>query len=135
LNKIPSNAHSRALQRTQTLARLMDNAIRIPGTRYRFGLDPILGLLPGGGDVASMAISGYIIWQAWQIGATTGTLRKMLLNLLIDAAVGTVPLAGDVFDFAFKANRRNVALLEEELLGKETLKNLEEQGRGDPQSQ
>jgi hypothetical protein len=91
---------------------VLDEAIRIPGTNIRIGLDALLGLLPGGGDVAAGVFSGLIILQAARAGAPTPVLGRMLGNVLIDVVVGSIPLLGDVFDVAWRANSRNVRLLE-----------------------
>ncbi|WP_149359447.1 DUF4112 domain-containing protein [Lolliginicoccus suaedae] len=93
-------------------SKLMDSRFRIPGTKQTFGIDPILGLLPGGGDAASLIISAGIVIQAARFGARGSTLVLMLLNLALDAITGTVPILGTVFDIFYKANNRNVALLE-----------------------
>jgi hypothetical protein len=98
--------------RLRALARLLDTAVRVPGTDVRVGLDPLLGLIPGVGDLASGALSAYVILLAWQAGAPTSVLLRMLGNVGVDAAVGTVPLLGDLFDVGFKANARNVSLLD-----------------------
>lgn len=94
------------------LARLLDEAIRIPGTNIRVGLDALLGLLPGGGDIAGGVFSGLIILQAARAGAPTPVLGRMLGNVLTDVVIGAIPLLGDVFDVAWRANSRNVRLLE-----------------------
>src|SRR5687767_6568104 len=99
-------------ERLSDLARLLDEAIRIPGTNIRIGLDALLGLLPGGGDVAGGLFSGLIILQAARSGAPTSVLGRMLANVAIDVVVGAVPILGDVFDVAWRANTRNVRLLE-----------------------
>lgn len=101
------------LDSARTLARLLDRSFRIPGTSLRFGLDPLLGLLPVGGDVAASLASGYILYVAWRNGAPGSLIGRMLVNVLIDTAVGTVPVLGDLFDAGWQANARNVALLEE----------------------
>ncbi|HVF39452.1 MAG TPA: DUF4112 domain-containing protein [Gemmatimonadaceae bacterium] len=97
------------------LARLLDTAIQIPGTRIRFGIDSLIGLIPGVGDVATAAISGYIILSAARVGASPAIIARMILNLGADTLVGAIPVLGDVFDVAFKANVRNVNLLERHL--------------------
>jgi hypothetical protein len=94
------------------LARVLDEAIRIPGTNIRIGLDALLGLLPGGGDVAGGLFSGLIILQAARSGAPTSVLGRMLANVAIDVVFGAIPILGDVFDVAWRANTRNVRLLE-----------------------
>jgi len=104
-------AAGRALRRLDRLAHLMDGAFRVPGTRWRFGLDGLLGFLPGAGDSATALVSLYVLVEAWRLGAPPGLVLRMLGNVGLDWAVGSVPLVGDVFDLAFKANRRNLALL------------------------
>jgi hypothetical protein len=95
------------------LAWLLDDFIRVPGTNLRFGLDPLLGLIPGGGDIAGGMFSGYIILTAWRAGAPASVILRMGANVIADLVVGTVPLLGDLFDAGFKANRRNAALLDQ----------------------
>lgn len=90
---------------------MLDTSLRIPGTRIRFGLDPVLGLLPGLGDAVAALIGGFIIWSAWRAGAPALVIGRMLANVAVDAVVGSVPVAGTVFDIAFKAHRRNAQLL------------------------
>ena len=94
------------------LARLFDEAIRVPGTNVRFGLDAILGLIPGAGDVAGGILSTFIILQAAKLGAPRSVLARMVMNVAIDSIVGAVPILGDLFDIAWKSNTRNAALLE-----------------------
>ena len=98
--------------RLRDLARVMDEAIRIPGTNIRIGLDAVLGLLPGGGDVAGGVVSALIMLQAARAGAPTPVLARMLGNVVIDTVVGSIPLLGDLFDVAWRANTKNVRLLE-----------------------
>lgn len=95
----------------ERLARWMDDLLAIPGLRLRFGLDALLGLLPGVGDTATAMASMYILSAAHRHGVPRVTLARMALNVAIDALVGAIPLAGDAFDLYFKANRRNVELL------------------------
>jgi hypothetical protein len=97
--------------RLNRLAWLLDSSIRVPGTNFRIGLDALLGLLPGGGDAAGVLLSSYIVLEAARMGAPRRTLFLMLLNVAVEALVGAIPLAGDLFDAAWKANQRNVALL------------------------
>lgn len=94
------------------LARLLDSQFRIPGTSRRFGIDGLLGLVPGIGDLAGLALSSSVIVQAIRLGARGATVGRMVTNVAIDAAVGSIPVLGWFFDFGFKANNRNVALLE-----------------------
>jgi hypothetical protein len=101
------------LKNLEHLARLMDAQFRIPGTDIRFGLDGLIGLIPGAGDLATFAVSGYMVLLLAQNGASGYLLARMVLNILIDAVIGAIPLIGDIFDIAFKANMRNLRLLQE----------------------
>ena len=103
----------RGLKHLGRLAKLMDAQFRIPGTDIRFGLDGIIGLIPGAGDLSTFAVSGYMIWIMANNGASGFVLAKMILNILIDALIGSIPFIGDVFDIAFKANMRNMRLMQE----------------------
>ena len=100
--------------RINRLSRLMDTAIPLPGG-YRIGWDGIIGLIPGIGDVAGMLVSLYIVAGAKRSGASGATLIRMLLNVGIEALIGAVPVIGDLFDMAFKANIRNMKLLNQQL--------------------
>ncbi len=97
------------------LAYWLDAGIRIPGTNMRFGLDPILGLIPGFGDAAGAILAGWILVEGVRLGASRATVIRIAGNVALDAVLGAVPLLGDVFDFVWKANLRNVALLERHL--------------------
>ena len=103
------------LRRLRQLTDVLDNAVAIPGTNYRVGIDPLLGLLPGGGDTLGAILSAYIVLQAAQLGAPRPTLVRMVWNILLDSLVGTIPLLGDFVDVAWKANTKNMALLEAHL--------------------
>jgi hypothetical protein len=94
------------------LSHLLDDFLRIPGTQIRFGLDGIIGLIPGVGDIIGAMASWIIILAAWLRGVPRVTLARMLVNVAIETIVGTIPVLGDAFDIAWKANRRNFALLE-----------------------
>jgi hypothetical protein len=100
------------LARGRTLARLLDTAITIPGTGVRFGADAVLGLVPGLGDVAGALLGAYLVLLAQRLGAPRSVVLRMLGNVALDTVAGSVPIAGDLFDVAFKSNTRNVALLE-----------------------
>lgn len=102
------------LTRVRNLARLLDSSIALPGG-YRIGLDGLIGLVPGIGDAAAASISAYIVIQAARLGASTTTLIRMMGNILLELIIGIVPVVGDLFDFVWKANNRNVALLERNL--------------------
>ncbi len=104
--------HLEAWRRHRALARLFDQAFRVPGTNWRFGLDPLLGLFPGAGDLLGAAFAGYGILLARRMGAPAPVQLRMIANVALDATLGAVPLAGDLFDAAFKAQQRNHRLLE-----------------------
>ncbi len=96
----------------ERLAALLDDGFRVPGTTLRFGLDPIVGLLPGFGD-AVMGIAGFVfVYAAWRRGLPKVTLARMVANLAVDAVVGTLPVLGDLFDVFWKSNRKNLKLLQ-----------------------
>ena len=101
-------------RRLKTIAYLMDESIRLPGG-YRIGWDGIIGLVPGVGDVAGLAVSAYIIAESARLGASKSVLLRMSANAAIDAIFGAIPVLGDLFDFTFKANRRNLHLLQSQL--------------------
>lgn len=100
------------LERLSRIAWLLDSAFVLPGTRFRFGVDALIGLIPGLGDALGVLVSGYIIKEAARMGAPTSILLRMALNVAVEGIVGIIPFAGDIFDAAWKANQRNVALLE-----------------------
>lgn len=100
------------LSQLRGLSRALDGAIGIPGTGIRVGLDPILGLVPGVGDWIGGMLSGWIIIKAAKLGVSGPTLMRMLGNLAVDSVVGSVPVLGDIFDFGFRANERNMRLIE-----------------------
>lgn len=104
-----------ALKRIYRLGYLLDNSIRIPIIGYRIGFDALIGLIPGLGDAAGLALSTYIIYEASRYGVPKKKLLKMLGNTGIETLAGFVPVLGDVFDMTWKANARNVALLHEHL--------------------
>lgn len=104
-----------SIQRLRKLSRVLDNAIAIPGTSFRIGLDPILGLIPGAGDFVGTALSAYIVIEAARLGIPRAALGKMVSNILLESLVGTIPVLGDWFDFAWKANTKNMELLEAHL--------------------
>ena len=100
-----------SLAKVKILAQLMDSAIEIPGLKTRVGLDALLGLVPGAGDIASSFVSLYILQVANRRGVSRLMLARMTFNILCDWIVGSIPLAGDVFDVFWKANQRNAKLL------------------------
>lgn len=109
-----------AVRRLERIANLMDSCIPIPGTKYRLGLDSLIGLVPGVGDGVALFPSLYIVIQARDLGVPWPTLGRMLGNIGVDLLVGAVPLLGDLFDIGFKANRRNVDLIKNHLRDERT---------------
>lgn len=103
--------HLMRLRRIRGLARLMDTALRIPGTGVSLGADSILGLIPGIGDFGAAAVSLFIVNEARRLGVPKETLFRMLVNVGFDTVAGSVPVLGDVFDVYFKSNRRNLQLV------------------------
>ncbi|HEX6320286.1 MAG TPA: DUF4112 domain-containing protein [Burkholderiales bacterium] len=100
-----------ARERLARLAWLLDSSIPVPGTPFTIGLDALIGLFPVAGDLAGVLLSGYIIREAAALGASKSILARMALNVAVEGLVGMIPFAGDLFDAAFKANQRNVRLL------------------------
>lgn len=113
MEKEPRIASPSQLKQLDTLARLLDAQFRIPGTDIRFGLDAIIGLIPGLGDLSTFAVSGMMVSVMARNGASGFVLARMVLNIVIDALFGAIPLLGDIFDVAFKANLRNMRLMRE----------------------
>ncbi len=107
--------HISRVNKLRRLSKVMDNAIAIPGTKIRFGLDPILGLLPGGGDTITGGLSAYIVVEAARMGLPPEVLYKMVGNILLDSFAGTIPVLGDLFDVGWKSNVKNIELLEKHL--------------------
>lgn len=99
-------------KKLERLARYLDSLIKVPGFNARFGLDGLIGLIPGFGDTIGALISSVVISEAARLGAPKVLLLKMALNIALDALAGTVPVLGDLFDFVWKANQRNVYLLD-----------------------
>src|SRR5215204_3273588 len=109
----PTQADSVA--RLEALATLLDSAFIIPGTKQRVGIDALLGLIPGIGDLVSTALASYIIWEAKQLGLPRWKIARMIGNVAVDTAIGAIPFAGDVFDVVFKSNQRNLRIIHEHL--------------------
>lgn len=99
------------LDRLDRLSQLLDVAFVVPGTNIRFGVEAILRLVPGIGDAAASALSLYVLYEARRLGIPTPLLVRMIANVIVEGAAGAVPLAGDLFDVAWRANRRNVRLV------------------------
>jgi len=103
--------HNPQLKSLGKLAKLLDSQFTIPGTNIKFGLDALIGLIPGAGDLSTFAVSGYMLFIMAKNGASGFVLSRMVLNVLLDAIIGAVPVLGDIFDVAFKANNRNMRLM------------------------
>lgn len=109
-----SSSTVKRLQRLQSLSRLLDSIIPLPGG-YRIGIDGLLGLIPGIGDIAGGVASSYIIIESARLGASATTLLRMVFNVLVESIIGLIPFLGDLFDFVWKANEKNTALMEKQL--------------------
>ena len=109
--------YARELRSLRRFAHLLDETFRIPVIGYRIGLEPILGLIPVVGDISGLIVSSYLIVRAARLGVPKSLVARMVGNAVIDATVGSIPIVGDVFDFFWKVNKRNVRLLERHLMG------------------
>lgn len=105
-------AQSRRLDALRNVSQLLDSAFLVPGTRYRVGLDPLLGLVPLVGDLVAPLFAVGLLWQARELGVPKVVQLRMIFNVALDSLIGMIPVAGDLFDFAWKANNKNLALLE-----------------------
>jgi hypothetical protein len=114
-SQLNTAARLRNLNRIRRISRFMDTAFKIPVIGFKVGWDPIIGLIPGAGDLVATAISAYVIVLAARFHLPAGVLKKMVLNIGLEALVGTIPLVGDIFDAYYKANVRNLVLLETHL--------------------
>ena len=101
------------LRWVEEITRLMDSKFRLPGTNFRFGLDPVIGLLPVVGDVVTLAISGGLVLYMAKYGASGRVVVLMVINLFLDATIGSIPIIGSIFDFFYKSNTRNINLLKQ----------------------
>ena len=115
LLKTASPSQSDAIRRMEMMAKLLDNAFVIPGTNQRVGIDAIIGLVPGLGDIATTLLSSYVIWEARNLGVSRVAIGRMLTNLAIHASVGAIPILGDVFDAFFRVNQRNMRIVRAQL--------------------
>ena len=102
-----------ALARIDMLARLFDTAFILPGTNVRFGIEAVMRLVPVFGDAAASALSCYLLYEAHRLGVPKQVFARLVANVAIEGAAGTIPLLGDLFDVGFRANRRNVKILHE----------------------
>ncbi len=107
----PTALPDERLKWVESLARLMDSQFRLPGTNFKFGLDPILGFIPLAGALSTYAVSGILVFTMARYGVSRKVVILMFLNILLDALFGSIPIIGNIFDFAYKANDRNVRLL------------------------
>lgn len=112
---IPEGVDEAAVERMRLVARAFDDLVTIPGTDFSVGLDPVLGVLPGIGDVISAGLSLYIVLESARLGVSYATLVEMLANITIDVAGGMIPYVGTVVDSVWKANQRNIALALDDL--------------------
>lgn len=108
-----NNEEKQELRWIEQMSRLLDNAFRVPGTQFRVGLDPLIGLIPVVGDLVTFGMSGLIVLAMVRHGTSGKLVLKMVSNVLIDTVIGAIPVLGNLFDFGFKANQRNVQLLRE----------------------
>lgn len=102
-------------RRMEAMERLLERSLTVPGTRVAIGLDAVVGLIPVIGDAIAAAMGAYLIWEARNLGLPRWKLWRMAGNVAFDAAVGAVPVAGDLFDFAFRSNSRNLKLVKRHL--------------------
>jgi hypothetical protein len=116
---VASASRRERLARLEAMADLLDTAFVVPGTGIRFGFDSLIGLVPGIGDAITTALSLFIVYEAHQLGARPHILARMLTNLAVDGVIGAVPVVGDAFDVAWRANRRNLRILREHLARRE----------------
>jgi hypothetical protein len=114
--EIPPGVDEAAVERMRTVAHVFDDLVRVPGTEFRIGIDPLLGAIPGVGDVLSTGLSLYVVLESARLGVSFTTLLHMLANVTIDAAVGAIPVVGSVFDAIWKQNKRNLELAIEDLV-------------------
>ena len=115
LLKTAAPARLDAVRRMEVMAKLLDNAFVVPGTNQRVGIDAIIGLVPGLGDIATTILSSYVIWEARNLGVSRVAIGRMLTNLAIHASIGAIPILGDVFDAFFRVNQRNMRIVRTQL--------------------
>lgn len=112
---LPESVDRAAVERMRIVAHVLDESIRVPGTDYRIGVDPLIGTIPGAGDVLSGGISLYIVLEAARLGVSYTRLLQMLANISLDVVGGSVPYVGGIFDAIWKTNKRNLELVIEDL--------------------
>ena len=123
IDLLPTNPRFAKLNHLRRLSYLWDRSLSVPGTNFRFGIESLVGVLPVGGDIVGMVLSTYILLQAAQLGLPKAVLVRMVLNIVLDGVVGAIPLLGDLFDTAWKANTKNVNLLEAHLRSPQSSRN------------
>lgn len=111
-NSLTQADKARMMARLHALSQLLDNAFEIPLINYRIGIDALIGVIPGIGDAAGALVSAYIVYEAARMNAPKSVLAQMIMNIALEFIIGSVPVIGDLFDAAFKANIRNMRLLE-----------------------
>ncbi|WP_226480254.1 DUF4112 domain-containing protein [Natrinema amylolyticum] len=114
-NDLPAAVDEAAIKRMHVVAHALDEGARVPGTDFRIGIDPIVGILPGAGDTAAAAVSLYLVVESARLGVSQSTLLRMLANIGVDTVIGSVPVLGVVFDAFWKANKWNLKLALEDL--------------------
>ncbi|MFB6254648.1 MAG: DUF4112 domain-containing protein [Halobacteriaceae archaeon] len=119
IENLPDSVDPAAVKRMRVVAHILDESIHIPGTDYSIGFDPIVGTIPVVGDVISGGLSLYIVAEAARLGVSYMTLLKMIANVTIDSVGGSIPYVGDIFDAAWKANKRNLELVLEDLMSED----------------
>jgi hypothetical protein len=115
-DELPETVDRAAIERMRTVARVFDDFVRVPGTEFRVGIDPVLGVLPVVGDVISAGLSLYIVLEAARLGVSYTTLLRMIANVTIDVAGGSLPYVGGIIDAVWKSNKRNLELVIEDLV-------------------
>jgi hypothetical protein len=113
MNEETNEMNEERLLRLRRLSERLDETFTIPGTNYKIGIDPLIGAIPIIGDLIGAILSTYIIYSGIKMGASPKVVRKMVTNIVIEFIIGSAPLIGDVFDFFWKANKKNVELIEE----------------------
>lgn len=127
--------HHKALTRIEWLERWLENAIAIPGTKYRVGLDALIGLLPVAGDLTTAILSLYILWEARRFELAGKDYAKMLGNIGVDLLIGLLPLIGDYADFTWKSNSRNLRIIKEHIETQKALRSAEPEPEPDQNTQ
>ena len=115
MNEDTNEINEETLLRLQLLSQRLDESITLPGTKYKIGIDPIIGLIPGGGDVIGGILSMYIMHTGIKMGVQKTVVIKMFRNIALDFIIGWIPIIGDIFDAVWKSNQKNVKLIEDSL--------------------